>query len=118
MFGIHIVAHPENEYAYVQTGKLVVACQAHALGGTIDVVCPASGAGQLVVHEFYYSGWTAWRDGARTPLLFSQWLSVDAPAGQHVYSFRYRPWDVWVGILFSLAGLAACVALWRKARPR
>lgn len=113
---INIVAHPENDYAYVQVGQLVEPCQAHALGGNIDVDCPVTGPGQLVVHEYYYSGWTAWRDGARTPLLSSQWLSVDAPAGQHKYSFRYRPWDVWVGIFLSLAGLATCVVLWRKAR--
>jgi len=118
VFGINIVAHPENEYAYVQVGELAEPCQAHALGGNIDVDCPVTGPGQLVVHEYCYSGWTAWRDGARTPLLSSQWLSVDAPAGPHKYSFRYRPWDVWVGILFSLAGLAACVVLWRKARTR
>ena len=113
---IHILAHPENEYATIQVDELIEPCQAHALGGNIDVICPVTGPGKLVVHEYYYAGWTAWRDGAHTPLLTSQWLSVDAPAGQHNFQFRYRPWDVWVGILFSLAGIAACAVLWGAAR--
>ncbi len=113
---IHIVAHPENEYAYVQVGGLIKTCQAHALGGNIDVVCPVSGSGKLIVHEYDYPGWTAWQDGTPIPLLTSPWLSVDAPAGQHVYQFRYRPWDVWVGILCSLSGMAACLVLGRRGR--
>jgi len=114
VFDINIVAHPENEYAYVQMGELVEPCKAHAVGGNIDVDCPITGPGQLVVQEYYYSGWTAWQDGVSIPLLTSQWLSVNAPAGQHKYSFRYRPLDVWVGILLSLTGIAACVVLWCK----
>jgi len=113
--GINLVAHPENEYAYIAVGNLITPCQAHALGGNIDVDCPVAGPGQLVVHEYYYTGWTAWRDGVRTPMLDSKWLSAEAPAGQHKFAFRYRPWDVWAGLFLSLSGLAACTVLWRKS---
>ena len=109
---IHIVNHPENEYAFIESGNQIIPCQAHALGGNIDVTCPpVSGPGQLVVREYYYQGWTAWQDRVRTSLLPSPWLSVAAPDGQHTFSFRYRPWDVWVGMALSLAGLVLCAVL-------
>ena len=116
---INIVMHPENEYAFVQSGALKVACKAQARGGYIDVVCPAgSPAGTMTVMENNWTGWTAQRDGVMTPLLEGNWLSVDAPAGQHTYAFRYRPWDVWVGLGLTLIGMAFCIVLWIRAGKR
>ena len=115
---VSIVAHPENQYAYIQAGQQQIPCRAQALGGKIDVNCPTAPAGQLVVEEYRWDGWAAWLDGKRAPLLSSSlWLSVAAPAGQHTYQLRYRPWDVWAGLLLTLAGLAACVMLWLKTIP-
>jgi hypothetical protein len=116
-WGINIVSHPENEYAYIQAGEQQIACAAQALGGKIDVNCPDAPDGQLVVQENYWNGWFAWNDSTPVPFLPSRWLSVNAPAGQHHYQFRYRPWDVWLGIILSLSGIAACIVFWRKAEP-
>jgi len=52
------------------------------------------------------------RDGRSVPLGSGQWLNVAAPAGQHRYEFRYRPWDVVVGLLLTLAGMIVAVILY------
>jgi len=116
-FGINMVTHAENEYAYIQSGAQQIACKAQARGGNIEVDCPAAAAGQLVVRENFWGGWFAWRDQTPVGFLPSKWLSVNAPEGAHHYSFRYWPWDVWLGLLLTLAGIVACVVLWRKSEP-
>jgi hypothetical protein len=78
----------------------------------IEVVCDGELPGYLVVKENMWSGWRAWRDGVRVPLLANEWLEVVAPAGNHVYSFRYLPWDVPLGMLLSLAGMIMAGLLW------
>lgn len=114
-----VVAHPDVNYAYVNTGfNPVVPCRARAIGGDIDVDCQNDKAGALIVQENSWSGWTVSRDGEPVDLADSQWLSVSAPAGQHHYDFRYRPWDVWVGAVLSLAGLGLAIALWIRAARR
>ncbi len=114
--GLNYLTHFENEYAYIQIGDQKIACTAKSSGGNIDVECPASENGQLVVYENNWTGWYAWVDGTRTTLLPSDWLSIDAPAGKHSYQFRYRPWDVWVGIFLSILGIALSIFLWLRAR--
>jgi hypothetical protein len=110
---IHVVQQPEHLYAFVYTGAQVMPCQAQAQGGNIDVVCTSDTAGTLVVRENTWTGWKAWRDGERVPLKKgTQWLSIQALAGEHIYSFRYRPWDVWVGLLLTLTGILLAMALW------
>ncbi len=116
-WGINVILHPENEYAYIQAGDQKIACKAQSRGGNIDVLCPSAPAGQLVVEENYWSGWYAWRDQTPATFLPSRWLSVNAPEGQHYYSFRYWPLDVWLGLLASLIGVVACIILWRKSAP-
>jgi uncharacterized membrane protein YfhO len=69
-------------------------------------------AGKLVVKENTWTGWKAWVDGERVPLIGEQWLEVNAPAGEHTYLFRYRPWDVPLGIALSIVGVIMCVYLW------
>jgi hypothetical protein len=112
---LSIIKNPDNEYAFIQSGDQMIPCNANAVGGHIDVDCPNSPAGRLVVMENNWQGWKASRDQIKTPLLFSPWLSVEAPSGVHSYSFRYKPWDVWVGIFFLLCGIALCIYLWIKA---
>ncbi len=114
--GLNYLSHFENEYAYIQNGDQIIPCNAKSSGGNINVVCPESEKGQLVVTENNWTGWYAWVDQTRTQLLPSNWLSVDAPAGKHSYQFRYRPWDVWVGIFLTISGIALSIILWRRGR--
>lgn len=112
---VSILRHDENNYAFITSGDAsVIPCAAQAIGGKIDVTCPDAPAGILTVREHYWTGWNAWQDGVKTPLVPAEWLTVETPAGTHDYSFRYRPWDVWVGIALTLIGIAGCVYFWRK----
>lgn len=110
-----VIAHPGVEYAYVDAGDEPVPCRATAIGGDIDVDCQNDQTGTLIVQENNWAGWYATRDGEPVELADDQWLSVSAPAGQHHYEFRYRPWDVWVGAALSLAGLGLAAVLWIRA---
>jgi len=114
--GLYYLSHYENEYAFIQSGDQKLACKAQAIGGNIDVDCPYSEKGQLFVYENNWTGWYAWVDQIETPLRLSVWLSVDAPAGKHTYQFRYRPWDVWLGILLTILGIMLCMMLWIRAK--
>ncbi|MGQ9683864.1 MAG: hypothetical protein ACUVX9_15120 [Anaerolineae bacterium] len=110
-----LIEHRENIYAYIEAGDQCVPCRAQTLGGRIDVVCPDSPAGTLVVRENRFSGWQAWRDGVPAPIQATDaWLRVTAPAGGHRYRFRYQPWDVPLGLALTLIGVGACVRVWRR----
>jgi len=113
---IAVLRIPGVTYAYILAGQKIVECRANGTGGVIDVTCPESPEGTLMVMENNWQGWRAWQDKDPTPLHDSQWLSVLTPAGTHNYFFRYRPWDVWVGLGFTLLGVAGCIFFWRKAR--
>ena len=65
----------------------------------------------MVVYENMYPGWQAWRDGTPVDLLSNDWLVVDAPPGEHVYNFRYRPWDAAVGLILTVLGLSLAAGL-------
>lgn len=97
---ISIVRLPENRYASIRTADEMIPCEAEAQGGHIEVVCHSSEPGQLIVTENQWDGWTAVRDDQPILFLASQWLAVEAPAGTHVYQFRYRPLDVPLGVAF------------------
>jgi hypothetical protein len=111
---ISILYHPENEYASVQVGSQKIPCKASSLGGNIDVVCNTDRAGTLVVQENNWAGWYAARDRKQVAMYAGNWLSVAAPAGVHTYQFRYRPWDVWVGLALTVMGFVLCGVLWRR----
>jgi sorbitol-specific phosphotransferase system component IIC len=100
-----ILTYPQNEYATVSNANGVSKCYARAVGGNIDVVCTNLSAGVLTVQENTWQGWRVTVDGQAAELNSgSQWLQVAAPAGTHTYRFRYRPWDVPLGIGCSLLG--------------
>jgi len=113
----------QNLYAALNVAGREVPCSASARGGDIDVVCSTSGAGELVVQEHSWTGWQAMRDSTQVRLARTDWLTVAAPAGEHRYTFRYRPWDVPLGVGLTLTGVV--VAAWlgwddyrrRKAGP-
>jgi hypothetical protein len=113
---VNILRHPENNYTYItdETGH-VIPCFATGIGGKVDVSCPEAPVGTLTVEEHLWSGWKAWQDEVQILLLPGEWLNVKTTAGIHSYSFRYRPWDVWVGFVLTLAGIAVCIYFWRKS---
>ncbi|HEY4688341.1 MAG TPA: hypothetical protein VIK33_03450 [Anaerolineae bacterium] len=108
-------APPGREYAAVThvDGTRTV-CTAHGIGGDIDVICDAPQAGRLTVLENKWSGWLALLDGDLIQLQPGQWLAVEMPAGRHTIQFRYRPWDVPLGIALSVMGAVLAVYQWRK----
>jgi hypothetical protein len=112
------VAPTGREYAAVAhaDGTRTV-CSAHGRGGNIDVTCDTPRAGTLQIQENSWSGWGAQVNGASAALLPGQWLAMDVPAGQSTVQLRYRPWDVPLGILCSLCGIALAVWLWLRGRP-
>ena len=114
----YLTDQADAPYAYVKIGSQSVPCTASAVGGNIDVQCQTTDAGQLVVNENLWSGWSVARDGFGARLGQGPTLSTEAPAGTHVYRFRYRPWDVAVGLLMTLAGLIWLARLvFMPARP-
>ena len=109
-------AGPGREYATVSHddgGRTI--CKATGTGGNIDVVCETPQAGVLTVRENQWSGWKAELAGSRAQLLSGQWLAVNLPKGSHVLRFRYRPWDVVVGVVLSAIGVI--LALYLGLRP-
>lgn len=108
---VTIYLFPQREYARVETKDGMAPCQAGGTGGHLRVECAAQEEGTLVVEESSWSGWHVWRDGVPVGLLPGAWLSARAPAGQHVYEFRYEPWDVPVGLALGLLGALLSAAL-------
>ena len=104
--GVNITENRDVYYAYILNGNQKTPCQAIANGGNIDVTCDSDKSGTLEVTENVFSGWKAKIDGKPTQLVPNeQWLAVNAPAGNHKYEFRYRPWDVLLGLLLTLLGI-------------
>jgi len=100
---------------FADTELQKIPCSATASGGDIDVECATNSSGKLIVTENSWTGWQANRDGIPIALDANRWLSVEAPAGSHHYEFRYRPWDVWVGLLLTLIGIVLCVRWWFRS---
>lgn len=113
--GIPIYAREGVNYATVIDSEGEQACEASGSGGFIQVTCDNSSPGELVVQENTWSGWHAWRDGERVELIGEEWLQVKAPAGRHVYEFRYLPWDVPLGLFLTLIGLGLCGWMWFRS---
>jgi hypothetical protein len=99
-----------QEYAAVvhADGSRTV-CTAHGIGGDIDVTCELAQPGTLIVRENSWDGWQAQMNGRQLILKPGQWLSVDLPSGEQTIEFRYRPWDVPLGILLCVAGVVLVV---------
>jgi hypothetical protein len=118
VLGLYTQTHPDIQYAGVRSDGGLQPCAATAVGGRIDVTCTTASAGELVVMENAWSGWRVWRDGHPAGLLPGQWLSTAALAGEHRYEFRYHPWDVPLGMVLSLLGVAWAAWLWLRPRQR
>lgn len=85
-------------------------CAAQGTGGDIDVTCTTEQPGNLLVAENSWSGWKVLIDGQPAELIKENWLSVEAPAGMHTYSFRYRPTDAFLG--FGLLTFGLVISGW------
>ena len=112
---VSIYAHTDEFYAAVVNAEKIELCHATGNSGRITIRCTVDVSGRLVVKDNTFSGWNAWMDGERVPLVGEQWLEVDAPAGEHTYEFRYQPWDVLLGLALSVLGIVLCVWLWFAA---
>lgn len=104
---------PGTEYAAVtnQDGGRTV-CTATGNQGEIDVKCNVSTPGELTVKENSWSDWFASIDGQSVPLKRSRWLTVDMLPGNHLIQFRYRPWDVPLGLVLTVIGLGLSAFTW------
>jgi hypothetical protein len=118
VYGVPIYAVHNQPYAAVLGETWGKACTASGIGGDLQVTCSNSPQGFLVLQENSYPGWVAWRDGQRVPLLASTKLQVEAPAGEHIYRFRYLPWDVPLGLVLFVSGVLLCLALWFRPALR
>jgi len=107
---------PDRAYATLLSGDDRVVCDAAGIGGDVTVRCPASGGGTLTVKEHMARGWQAKVSGQRVALAPGAWLALALPPGAHVVELRYRPWDVPVGMLLCLVGMATAAVVWRRDR--
>jgi len=114
--GVPIYSVPSGrEYASIVTSSgTEVTCVAKGSGGNIDVACPASAGGRLIVRENMWSGWGATINGNVVIMNSGQWLSIDLPSGPATVKFRYRPWDAFLGFALMLLGCASVVRLWLR----
>lgn len=104
--------HQENTYAFVETKNEKTACKAGGSGGYIEVDCETDNAGILTIQENMWTGWRAWVDGKETKIIPGDNLQVSAPAGKHIFVFRYLPWDVPAGLILFTIGLIFSTWLW------
>ncbi|MGD9712306.1 MAG: hypothetical protein AB7V46_09600, partial [Thermomicrobiales bacterium] len=82
-------------------------CSATGSGGSIDIVCTSGTATSIQVLENYLPGWQANVNGEDTQVTrMIQWLAVDIPAGTSMIELRYRPWDIWLGVIGFIVGIA------------
>lgn len=117
--GVDTYLHEARHYASIQGRGEVIACEATGGAGDITVRCPDGPGGELIIEENSWNGWRAWVDGEPAELLQGGRLRVNAPAGEHEFRFRYLPWDVPLGLLITLVGLALSIRLWIRAEsPR
>jgi hypothetical protein len=106
---------PAREYARVlhADGSATV-CLARGKGGHIDVACSIRQQGILTVKENNWTGWQAMVDGESLALRDQRWLTVALPPGEHIVRFRYRPWDVPLGLGLCVLGIVLAGVAWFK----
>jgi hypothetical protein len=110
--GVPIYRRADQLYAVVTKGDFFEPCVANGSGGRITVVCNTTVPGRLVVKENTWTGWKSWVDGQRVPLVGKKWLEVSAQEGKHIYEFRYRPWDVPLGLSLTLVAIILSIYFW------
>jgi hypothetical protein len=109
---VSIYKRPGENYAAVVNSKQKTPCKAEGNGGYIKVYCFSDHAGQLVIKENNWTGWKAKRDGEDVAIEGNPWMIIAAPSGYHIYTLRYSPWDVPLGIGLSLIGILLSAFIW------
>lgn len=77
----------------------------------------------LRVFTFYFPGWTAYVDGAKTPIQIDSpggWITFTVPAGGHEVWLRFEnTWPRWLGWAVSgLTALGLIGVAWQQSRSR
>ena len=94
---------------------------------SVTVALAPGAAGQLVLLDTFYPGWSAEVDGRDAPIRAANGVfrAVPVPAGAREVTFSYRPGSVVAGAAISVLALLAIAALalrrtWRRdpRRPR
>jgi len=109
------ISGPGREYAAVtHPDQSRTVCTARGRAGNVDVTCNLDQPGILTVEENAFSGWRAILNGQPVSLREARWLSLELSSGAQTIEFRYRPWDVSLGLGLMVVGLAlAAYLLWR-----
>jgi len=87
---------------------------------SLRIEATSNGNGILVVNDSYWPGWRARIDGREVPIWRADFLvrAVPWPSGRHVLEMDYEPREVQFGLLFSLIGGVALIALVLVERRR
>ena len=117
-YGLTYYARDNAPYAGILIVDNIQPCTATGSGGVIKVVCDVEQAGKLVVQENMWTGWRAWMDEEPVQLTGKERLEVDAPAGEHIFVFRYLPWDVPLGLILFIIGTIISIRLWKSSSSK
>ncbi|MDU0457919.1 MAG: hypothetical protein RW306_04215 [Geobacteraceae bacterium] len=96
----------------------VLACNRES--NRLRIEATSAGDGILVVNDSYWPGWRAKIDGRDVPVWRADFLvrAVPWPSGRHVLEMVYEPREVLFGLLLSLVGGVALIALVVAERRR
>jgi hypothetical protein len=85
----------------------------------VDIEVDTPRAGMLVCSESHMRGWSASIDDNPATLVQANYAfrAVEVPPGRHVIRLRYRAPGFRVGLLLSIAAIAACVIALRVKPP-
>jgi hypothetical protein len=85
----------------------------------VELVAELASPGLVVFAEAEFPGWRLTLDGTRVPILRVNGLMRGAfvPAGRHTLVYTYDPLSFRIGVVLSLAGLAAWAALALASHP-
>ncbi|MBX5484682.1 MAG: hypothetical protein IRZ16_22900 [Myxococcaceae bacterium] len=109
-----VEGEPDQELAPVAVDSVAVAPD------SIEARAVASGPGFVVVTTSWYPGWTGLLDGSSVPLVHTNGATfgIHVPPGEHRVRFEFHDPGLVPGMVISLVGLAAAVALFVLTRRR
>ena len=86
----------------------------------ITLVMEANEPALVVISQSFYHNWRAYVGGRSTPLLHANYAfqALQIPAGRHQVTLVYEDRAFYCGAVIFLVAVAACVAIWLRARKR